>query len=84
MAEDNKQKDKDQFLKDFVLELKQLNDIEIEFNNIDAGLALEDTRPLFLNEFEIAFAKHLLKFKKAYALGKKFAKEVTGVDKSDS
>ena len=30
----------------------------------------------YLNQFELAFGKHLLKFVKAFALGKQFAERV--------
>ena len=35
-----------------------------------------------LNEFELAFGKHLLKFIKAFAIGKDFAERIT--DESNS
>ena len=77
MPENNSQKDKDQFLKDFVLELKDLNDIQYEINEFDTKSDLNDIKQHFLNEFEIAFGKHLLKFVKAFGIGKEFAEKVT-------
>ena len=41
-----------------------------------------NTKQLFLNEFEIAFARHVSVFEKAYAIGKQFAKKVS--DESNS
>ncbi len=65
-----------------MLELKDLNDIEISIPEISDTSPLAEAKQYFLNQFEIAFAKHLLEFKKAYALGKGFAKKVT--DESNS
>ena len=69
-------------MKDFVLELKELNDIEIKIQETTSNIQLADTKQFFLNEFEIAFAKHLATFRKAFAIGKKFAEKVT--DESNS
>ena len=69
-------------MKDFVLELKELNDIEIVIDEFDPKNNLNELKQFFLNEFEIAFAKHLLSFSKAFALGKDFGKKV--IDASDS
>tara|TARA_Y100001963_G_C6725604_1_gene421310 strand:+ start:132 stop:380 length:249 start_codon:yes stop_codon:yes gene_type:complete len=82
MADKNNQKGKDQFLRDFVLELKDLNDIQYEIKEFDAKADLKELKQHFLNEFEIAFAKHLLKFNKAFAIGEKFAREVTNESNS--
>jgi len=71
-------------LKDFVLELKGLNDIELEIDDLPTNLALAETKQFFLNQFEIAFAKHLPKFRKAFATGKDFARKVKDVDKDNS
>jgi hypothetical protein len=69
-------------LKDFVLELKDLNDIEISIPEFSNKNPLAEAKQYFLNQFELAFAKHLLEFKKAYALGKDFAKKVTDENNS--
>jgi len=60
-----------------VLDLKELNDVEIFISEFDPKNSLTEAKQFFLNEFEIAFAKHLLKFRKAFATGKDFAKKVT-------
>ena len=82
MAENNNQNDKDQYLKDFVLELKDLNDIQYEINEFGKNQNLLELKQYFLNEFEIAFGKHLVKFVKAFGIGKKFAERIT--NESDS
>ncbi len=82
MAEKNNQKDKDQYLKDFVLDLKDLNDIEYEISQFDQNLSITEIKQFFLNEFEIAFGKHLLKFVKAFGIGKDFAEKVTNESNS--
>ena len=83
MAQNKKnQQDKDQYLKDFVLDLKDLNDIEYEISEFDQNLSIAEIKQFFLNEFEIAFGKHLVKFVKAFGIGKKFAERIT--NESDS
>ena len=64
-------------MKEFVLELKELNDVEVEVSEIVGDKEFTNTKQFFLNEFEIAFAKHLSTFKKAYALGELFARNVS-------
>tara|TARA_Y100000310_G_scaffold284945_1_gene308061 strand:- start:1270 stop:1461 length:192 start_codon:yes stop_codon:yes gene_type:complete len=59
-----------------VLELKELNDIEIIISEFSPKNSLTEAKQYFLNQFEIAFAKHLLQFRKAFVLGKDFAKKV--------
>ncbi len=69
-------------MKDFVLELKDLNDIQYEINEFGKNQNLLELKQYFLNEFEIAFGKHLVKFVKAFGIGKKFAERIT--NESDS
>ena len=64
-------------MKEFVLELKELNDVEVEISEIVGDKVFTNTKQLFLNEFEIAFARHVSVFEKAYAIGKQFAKKRT-------
>ena len=68
---------KDQYLKDFVLEQKKLNDIKHTISEFSDRENLSNIKQFFLNEFEVAFAKHLPQFRKAFAIGKDFAKKVT-------
>ena len=68
---------KDQYLKDFVLEQKKLNDIKHTISEFSDRENLSNIKQFFLNEFEVAFVKHLPQFRKAFAIGKDFAKKVT-------
>ena len=69
-------------MKDFVLDLKDLNDIEYEISQFDQNLSITEIKQFFLNEFEIAFGKHLVKFVKAFGIGKDFAEKVTNESNS--
>ena len=73
---------KDQYLKDFVLEQKKLNDIKHTISEFSDREDLSKVKQFFLNEFEVAFAKHLPQFRKAFAIGKDFAKKVTNESNS--
>ena len=68
---------KDQYLKDFVLEQKKLNDIKHTISEFSDREDLSEVKQYSLNEFEVAFAKHLPLFIKAFAIGKDFAEKVT-------
>jgi hypothetical protein len=69
-------------LKDFVLEQKELNNIKHTISEFSDKDSLSNVKQFFLNEFEVAFAKHLLLFRKAFAIGKDFAKKVTNESNS--
>ena len=60
-----------------MLELKELNDIDVLISEFKPNNNLAEVKQFFLNEFEVTFAKHLLKYKKAFAIGKQFAKNIT-------
>jgi hypothetical protein len=64
-------------LKDFVLEQKKLNDIVIDLPEPDPKFKITEAKQFVLDNIQIAFAKHLLQFRKAFALGKDFAKNIT-------
>ena len=64
-------------MKDFVLEQKELNDIKHTISEFSDREDLSEVKQFFLNEFEVAFAKHLPQFRKAFAIGKDFAEKVT-------
>ncbi len=70
-------------MKDFVLDLKDLNDIQHETSEFDVEKDLSEIKQHFLNEFEIAFGKHLLKFVKAFDLGKDFAEKLNNENNSN-
>ena len=65
-----------------MLDLKELNDIGDQITDVSSTNIVKEAKQLLLNHFEIAFAKHVVKFRKAYALGEKFAKEVTSESNS--
>jgi|TARA_Y100000034_G_C6528733_1_gene227785 hypothetical protein len=65
-----------------VLELKELNDIDYIISELSSKTSIAELKQYYLNEFEVAFGKHLLKFIKAFGIGKDFAKKVT--DESNS
>ena len=77
MANLQNKDNKDQYLKDFVLEQKKLNDIKHTISEFSDREDLSEVKQFFLNEFEVAFAKHLPLFIKAFAIGKDFAEKVT-------
>ena len=68
---------KDQYLKDFVLEQKKLNDITIDLPEPDPKIQTTEVRQYILDNIQVAFAKHLPQFRKAFAIGKDFAKNIT-------
>jgi hypothetical protein len=68
---------KDQYLKDFVLEQKKLNDIKHTISEFSDREDLSEVKQYILDNIQVAFAKHLPLFRKAFAIGKDFAKKVT-------
>jgi hypothetical protein len=68
---------KDQYLKDFVLEQKKLNDITIDLPEPDPNFKVTEVKQYVLDNIQVAFAKHLPQFRKAFAIGKDFAKKIT-------
>ena len=77
MANLQNKDNKDQYLKDFVLEQKKLNDITIDLPEPDPKIQITEVRQYILDNIHVAFAKHLPKFRKAFAIGKDFAKKIT-------
>ena len=66
---------KDRYLKDFVQEQQKLNDITIDLP--DYKNQITEVKQYILDNMQIAFAKHLPQFRKAFAIGNKFAKNIT-------
>ena len=64
-------------MKDFVLEQKKLNDITIDLQEPDPKIQITELRQYILDNMQVAFAKHLPQFRKAFAIGKDFAKKIT-------
>ena len=77
MANLKNKDNKDQYLKDFVLEQKKLNDITIDLSEPDPKIQITEVRQYMLDNIQVAFAKHLPQFRKAFAIGKDFAKKIT-------
>ena len=77
MANLKDKNNKDQYLKDFVLEQKKLNDITIDLQEPDPKIQITEVRQYILDNIQVAFAKHLPQFRKAFAIGKDFAKKIT-------
>ena len=77
MANLQNKDNKDQYLKDFVLEQKKLNDITIDLPEPDPKIQITEVRQYILDNMQVAFAKHLPQFRKAFAIGKDFAKNIT-------
>ena len=71
----NNNSNKDQYLKDFVQEQQKLNDITIDLP--DYKNQITEVKQYILDNMQIAFAKHLTQFRKAFAIGNKFAKNIT-------
>ena len=68
---------KDRFLRDFVLEQQKLNDITIALPEPDPKFKVTEVKQFILDNIQVAFAKHLPQFRKAFAIGKDFAKNIT-------
>ena len=68
---------KDRFLRGFVLEQQKLNDITIDLPEPDPKFKVTEVKQFILDNIQVAFAKHLPQFRKAFAIGKDFAKNIT-------
>ena len=68
---------KDQYLKDFVLEQQKLNDVVVDLPEPDPNFKITEVKQYVLDNIQVAFAKHLPQFRKAFAIGKDFAKKIT-------
>jgi len=60
-----------------VLGQRKLNDIEIDLPEPDPKFKVTEVKQFVLDNIQVAFAKHLPQFRKAFAIGKNFAKKVT-------
>ena len=60
-----------------MLEQKKLNNIEIDLPEPDRNFKSSDAKQYVLDSIQVAFAKHLPQFRKAFAIGKDFAKDIT-------
>ena len=64
-------------MKDFVQGQQKLNDIVIDLPEPDPKFKVTEVKQYVLDNVQVAFAKHLPQFRKAFALGKEFANNVT-------
>ena len=60
-----------------MLKQQKLNDIEIDLPEPNPNIKIIEVKEYVLDSIQVAFAKHLLRFRKAYAIGKEFAEKVT-------
>ena len=60
-----------------MLEQKKLNDIAIDLPEPDPNIQITEVKQYILDNIQVAFAKHLPQFRKAFAIGKDFAKNIT-------
>ena len=66
----------DQSLVEFVTQLKDLNDIEVEIPKGNIKSIIEDPSQYAKDFIEVSFAKFIPRYIKSYKLGKKFGKEL--------
>ena len=71
----------DQSLVEFVTELKQLNDIEVEIPKGNIKSIIEDPSQYAKDFIEVSFAKFIPRYIKSYKLGKEFGKELNDNNK---
>ena len=60
-----------------MLEQQKLNDVVIDLPEPNPQFKVTEVRQFVLDNIQVAFAKHLPKFRKAFAIGKDFANKVT-------
>ena len=68
----------DQSLVEFVTQLKQLNDIEVEIPKGNIKSIIESPEEYAKDFIEVSFAKFIPRYIKSYKLGKKFGKKLNG------
>ena len=66
----------DQSLVEFVTQLKQLNDIEVEIPKTDIKSVIKDPSQYAKDFIEVSIAKSIPRYIKSYKLGKDFGKEL--------
>ena len=71
----------DQSLVEFVTELKQLNDIEVEIPKAKIKSIIENPSQYARDFIEVSFARFIPKYINAYKLGKGFGKKLNGRSK---
>ena len=71
----------DQSLVEFVTQLKDLNDIEVEIPKADIKSVIEDPGQYAKDFIEMSFVKFIPRYIKSYKLGKEFGKELNDNNK---
>ncbi len=71
----------DQSLVEFVTQLKDLNDIDIEIPRGNIKSIINDPEQYAKDFIEVSFAKFIPRYIKSYKLGKEFGKKLNGRDK---
>ena len=66
----------DQSLVEFVTQLKDLNDIEVEIPKGNIKSIIENPSQYAKDFIEVSFAKFIPRYIKSYKLGKEFGKEL--------
>ena len=66
----------DQSLVEFVTQLKDLNDIEVEIPKDNIKSIIDDPEQYAKDFIEISFAKFIPRYIKSYKLGKEFGKKL--------
>ena len=71
----------DQSLVEFVTQLKDLNDIEVEIPKGNIKSIIEDPSQYAKDFIEVSFAKFIPSYIKSYKLGKQFGKKLNDTNK---
>ena len=71
----------DQSLVEFVTQLKDLNDIEVEIPKGNIKSIIEDPSQYAKDFIEVSFAKFIPRYIKSYKLGKQFGKKLNDTNK---
>ena len=71
----------DQSLVEFVTQLKDLNDIEVEIPKGNIKSIIENPSQYAKDFIEVSFAKFIPSYIKSYKLGKQFGKELNDTNK---
>ena len=73
----------DQSLVEFVTQLKDLNDIELEIPKDNIKSIINDPEQYAKDFIEVSFAKFIPRYIKSYKLGKEFGKELNVKSKNE-
>ena len=74
----------DQSLVEFVTQLKDLNDIDIEIPRGNIKSIINDPEQYAKDFIEVSFSKFIPRYIKSYKLGKEFGKKLNGRTKNQN